>query len=173
MSEEQASTVIEIAERNTSMYDLSTNSQTLAEETAEVIYKLSKQMDEYRLTFLNSNLVFNDKDIINVGKTDHLLWKWNIYNMLLGLVDLSESDVVSHEACRLGNWYYGKLPPEIRNQRAFKDLEQPHIAVHDYAKQAIEYYKKGDIDTAKKFLSRLEEASQDVINLLEELDANL
>lgn len=173
MSEEQASTVIEIAERNTSIHDLSTQSQKLAEETAEVIYRLSQQMNEYRLTFLNSNLVFNDKDILNVGKTDHLLWKWNVYNMLLGLVELTEEDVGSHETCRLGSWYYGKLPAEITNQKAYKDLERPHIAVHEYAKEAIEYYRNDNIDDAKQTLNRLENASQEVITLLEELYSKL
>lgn len=173
MSEEQASTIIEISERNASIYDLSSQSQTLAEETAEVIYRLSQQMDDYRQTFLSSNLVFNDKDIINVGKTDHLLWKWSIYNMLLGLVNLTEDDVGSHEACRLGKWYYGDLSPEITKQTAFQELERPHIAVHECAREAVIHYQKGEIDEAREALSRLEVASEEVIKLLEELDSTI
>src|SRR5699024_6770441 len=154
MSEEQASTLIEISERNTSIFEISNESRDLAQEAAKVIYNLSQQMNDYRLKFLDSNIVFNDQDIINVGKTDHLLWKWNIYNMILGLVDLTESDVGSHEVCRLGKWYYDtSLSPKIKNHQAYKNLEGPHMAVHDYARQAVAKYRQGEIDEAKKDLN--------------------
>ncbi|GED33705.1 hypothetical protein BCE02nite_48460 [Brevibacillus centrosporus] len=48
-----------------------------------IIFDLSKKMDEYRNTFFSINVRLNYKDIIRVAKTDHLLWKWKIYNMLL------------------------------------------------------------------------------------------
>lgn len=173
MSEEQASTVIEIAERNTSIFDLSTQSQKLAEETAEIIYNLSEQMNNYRLDFIDSNIVFNDQDIIKVGKTDHLLWKWNIYNMLLGLVDLSTEDIGSHKTCRLGEWYYGYLSENLKNDPVFIALEHPHITVHECAKDAIMYYEQGNLESAQTALKQLDEASVELIDLLETLAAKL
>src|SRR5699024_5945374 len=123
MSEEQSSTVVEISERNANMSELSEEVQSLAQETARIVYELSKRMDEYRLSFMDAQLINSDRDIIKVAMTDHLLWKWRLYNMMLGFEEISLHEVASHKDCRLGEWYYGGLPDRITNLRIFKDLE--------------------------------------------------
>lgn len=173
MTEEQSATVIEISDRNTTIFDLSKQVQQLAKETAGIIYDISNNMDHYRLTFVNSNIIESEKDIIQLAKTDHLLWKWNIYNLLLGFGNISADEVTSHKVCRLGKWYYSSLPDKVKQNDAFNKLEKPHEAVHEYAKQAVEKYNKGEIETAKAILVRLEDASTEVIKLLEELEGNL
>src|SRR5690606_10968419 len=173
MTEEQSATVIEISDRNTTIFDLSKQVQQLAKETAGIIYDISNNMDHYRLTFVNSNIIESEKDIIQLAKTDHLLWKWNIYNLLLGFGNISADEITSHKVCRLGKWYYSSLPDKVKQNDAFNKLEKPHEAVHEYAKQAVEKYNKGEIETAKAILVRLEDASTEVIKLLEELEGNL
>lgn len=170
MSEEQSSTVVEINERNIKMFEVSKHTQKVATETAEIIYDLSKKMNEYRLTFIESNLIYNQKDIIQLAKTDHLLWKWNIYNLLLGFGSVSANQLTSHKVCRLGKWYYSDQSISVKNNEAFKKLEAPHKAVHAYAKDAIEHYERENIDKAKSALVRLEEASNEVMELLVELE---
>src|SRR5699024_4681243 len=136
MSEEQSSTVVEISERNTNMYDVSKEVQSLATKTAEVVYDLSMKMNDYRLTFLETNLIHSQEDIIELTKTDHLLWKWNIYNLLLGVSSVSKNALTSHRDCRLGKWYYSDQSKDLHNEKTFKDLETPHKAAHDYARVA-------------------------------------
>lgn len=170
MSEEQSSTVVEISERNANMADLSEEVQSLARETAEIIYRISKQMDEYRLRFLDAQLIHNSRDIIKVAITDHLLWKWRIYNMMLGFEDFSLSDVRSHSECRLGKWYYGDLPDRIKSLPAFKELEEPHRRVHDCARRAVEHHQREETDAVKESLRNLEEASKQVVDLLKTLE---
>lgn len=173
MSEEQSSTVTEISERNTNMFEMSKQVQKLAQDTAEVVYDLSINMNDYRLTFMEGNLMESQEDIIEVAKTDHLLWKWNIYNLILGVASISKSDLTSHTACRLGKWYYEGKGLELKNEQAYKDLEEPHKAVHNCAKHALEQYELGNIDEAKEALSRLETASETVVHLLEEMKSKL
>lgn len=170
MNEEQSSTIVDISERNAHMYELSEEMQKLVQETAEIIYELSQRMDDYRISFVDVDLISNDEDIITMAMSDHLLWKWRVYNMLLGLEEISERDVTSHTDCRLGKWYYNNnLSQDIKSLQSYQRLEKPHIEVHQYAKQAAEQYNAGNIDVAKKTLQKLDQASQEVIACLEEL----
>ncbi|WP_432358332.1 methyl-accepting chemotaxis protein [Sporosarcina sp. UB5] len=173
MTEEQTSAIMDIAHRNSEMHDLGLLSQEVAMATANVIYDLSMEMDEYRRTFFETNIRLNDKDIITVAKTDHLLWKWRVYNVLLGLEALESQQVSSYETCRLGLWYYGDLSPEIQNQSVFRQLEEPHKAVHNYARQAVQSYEQGNLTDAENAFEQLQKASDQVIALLSELEKTL
>jgi len=173
MSEEQSAAVMDISERNAIIHDHSTSAQEIAKETARIIYDLSSKMDEYRNSFFGINVKLNAKDLVRVAKTDHLLWKWKIYNMLLGIQTVDSTQVTSHEACRLGKWYYGDLPLSIKNSTSYKELEQPHKEVHHYAKMAVEHYEQGNLYAAGQALEQLEQASDKVIQLLSKLDVDL
>lgn len=170
MSEEQTSAVDEIAQRNAIISELSNSSHEVATTTAEVIFHLSKQLEQYRNTYFETNIQLNDKDIIKIAKTDHLLWKWKVYNVLLGLETLNHEEVASYKLCRFGKWYYSSLPENITSQAAYVQLEQPHKDVHEYAKKAIKLYEKGDITHAQQAFEDLQKASEKVIRLLAELE---
>lgn len=169
MSEEQSSTVVEISDRNMNMYELSEEVQKLTEETAGIIYDISKNMETYRLKFIEAHPIYDHKELINMAVTDHLLWKWKIYNMLLGLDEVSLDTVTTHTECRLGKWYYDELPNKIKQLDAYKQLEQPHKEVHDCARHAVVQYQQDDIFEAKEALKKLEVASSRVVMLLKEL----
>lgn len=171
MSEEQTSAVDEIAERNTAIFEQSRHAQGIARHTAEVIFNLSKEMEVARRQFFTTNVRLSSKDMIKVAKTDHLLWKWKVYHMLLGLDTSDIEDVSSHHACRLGRWYEGEQSAAYKTLPVFKELEAPHQAVHDYAKLAIEKYHAGDITGAEAAYEQLQAASDRVIHLLSELEA--
>lgn len=173
MTEEQAAVVTEIADRNTVIYDHSSETQEVAKDTAKIIYDLSMKMDEYRLSFFGINVKLSSIDMIRVAKTDHLLWKWKVYNMLLGIQTIDPEQVSSHEACRLGKWYYGDLPSFVKAHSAYKKLEEPHKAVHRFAKIAAEEYAKGNIHGTEQALQQLEQASNKVIHFLSELESVL
>ena len=170
MTEEQSAAVSEINERNITIYDLSKEVQNVAKDTAKIIYDISQKMNRYRLKFLESNIIQSERDIIQIAKTDHLLWKWNIYNLVLGLTNITKDDVRSHDECRLGKWYHSKLDDDISRLEPFQKLDQPHRQVHELAKYAIEQYEIGNIGEANDTLKRLEEASKEVIEYLEQLE---
>ncbi|MDQ0155426.1 methyl-accepting chemotaxis protein [Robertmurraya andreesenii] len=173
MSEEQTATVVDIAERNSIINEYSVHSQKIAKQTAETVFELSSQLDDYRKSFFNINVKLSAKDIVRVAKTDHLLWKWKVYNMMLGVVSIGAQEVTSHDMCRLGKWYYGDLPAHVKSKDAFKQLEEPHKEVHQYAKLAVECYTKSDSAGVEKAFEQLERASNQVIELLTRLEAEL
>lgn len=173
MTEEQSAVITEITERNSVIHDHSIHTREVAKETAKIIYDLSIKMDEYRNSFFGINVKLNSNDLVRVAKTDHLIWKWKIYNMLLGIQTIDSNQVISYEACRLGKWYYGDLPPFVKENSAYQELEEPHKLVHHYAKIAVENYERGNIHGAEEALNQLEQASDQVIHLLSKLEDNL
>lgn len=173
MSEEQTSTVADISSRNSSIYDNSVMAREISQQTAKTIFKLSSQMDNYRKTFFEINVRLTSKDIVRVAKTDHLLWKWRVYNLILGVGTIESNEVTSHETCRLGKWYYGDLPSHVKQKDIFKQLEEPHKKVHQNAKLVVECYERNDLIGVEKAFEELEKASVMVIDLLTELENEL
>lgn len=173
MTEEQSAVVTDMTERISIIHQHSTHTQKIAKETAKTIYDISSKMDQYRNTFFHINIHFNEKDLVKIAISDHLLWKWNIYNMLLGVQSMDINQVTSHKNCRLGQWYYGELPLSIKESAIFKQLEQPHKDVHYHGKTAIELYENGNLPDAEHALKLLEQASEKVIHLLSNLETTL
>lgn len=173
MSEEQTSAVEEIAQRNSKIFEQTNSSQKLALDTAEIIFDLSKQMEGHRNQVFSTNVKLSEKDIIRITKTDHLLWKWKVYNMLLGLETIDIKQAGSYENCRLGNWYYSVKSEKLRSNAIFQQLEGPHKSVHEYAARAVREYQAGNMVEAEQSFQRLSEASEEVISLLTQLEAVL
>ncbi|MCA9747467.1 MAG: CZB domain-containing protein, partial [Lactococcus sp.] len=173
MSEEQTSTIMDISARNATIYDNSVLAQEISQQTAKTIFELSSQMDNYRKTFFGINVRLTSKDIVRVAKTDHLLWKWRVYNLILGVGTIESNEVTSHETCRLGKWYYGDLPSHVKQKDIFKQLEEPHKKVHQNAKLVVECYERNDLIGVEKAFEELEKSSVMVIDLLTELENEL
>ncbi len=108
--------------------------------------------------------------IVKIAKVDHVIWKKRLADMLVGLETLRPDELASHEACRLGKWYYGPSAMAYRAHSAFVRLEDPHRRVHDHGKAAARAFTNGDMDRALAEVAEVERASQEVIALLDELD---
>lgn len=171
MTEEQAAVVEDITERNAAIHSQSSHTYAIARQTAEVIYNLSIKMDEYRNSFFDIvRIQLRSADLLRIAKTDHLLWKWKVYNLLLGIRTMDSQQVASHEHCRLGVWYYGKLPAHIKELPAYQQLEKPHKLVHQLAQIAAERCEQGDLQGAEHAFAQLEHASADIVELLATLE---
>lgn len=169
-AEEQAAAVYDVANRMMTISDLSEDVKNLGISTGEAIYRLSKLTDEFRNQMFSNNIHLSSRSLLLLSKTDHLLWKWRIYNMLLGLEKLSPEDVASHKHCRLGKWYYNEATAKrLGRYESYKKLEAPHEQVHQNAKKAAEAYQEGDIKKAESHLAKLEEASNQVVNYINDL----
>lgn len=170
MSEEQTSAVQDIAERSNVIYSQSLETQSISLETGRLLLELSEQMEDYRNLFLDLHMHMEYKDIVKIAITDHLMLKWKTYNTLLGLTDYTENDFPTHHDCQLGKWYYGDLPERVKNMQTFKDVESPHRAVHEYAKEAVHLYRSGKLNEAKEAMTQLSNASTRVIELLKAME---
>lgn len=169
MSEEQTSSITEISDRNNVIFELSTESEHLSKRTAKIIFELSNLLESFYSNLFSMNIHLNAKDVLRLSITDHLLWKWKIFNVILGISKMDVDEITSYKNCRFGKWYYGSLPDFIKNHPAYAQLEDPHIEVHELAKQAVDYYQRGEEQDALLAFEGLQERSKEVVSLLEEL----
>jgi hypothetical protein len=110
------------------------------------------------------------RSFCELAKVDHLIFKFEVYKVLFGLSQVSADQLLPHTECRLGKWYYGgeghdcfsKLP-------GFAELEQPHINVHQAAKEALIAHADCNSSSMLNQLGRMEEASLKVLASLEKM----
>ncbi|WP_420856748.1 CZB domain-containing protein [Thiomicrorhabdus sediminis] len=96
-----------------------------------------------------------------------MVFKMDIYQAFMGLNDLQPEDLVDHHNCRLGHWYYqGEGVEHFSKLDGYKQVEPPHQLVHSAGKQALQYFRQGNMELAMQALEMMEKASKDVQNYL-------
>jgi len=137
------------------------------EDTASSIVNLSQQM--YGVITNSTADAF-----IQTVKMDHVVWKLEVYQVMMGMSDKTADDFVDHTMCRLGKWYYqGEGAEKHANHQAFKRLEKPHALVHTHGLNALIAMKQGDEEQTIKELSIMEAASFDVAEVLTQLSHDM
>jgi len=108
---------------------------------------------------------------IELIKMDHILYKLEIYKVIFGLSNQTESDFSLHSNCRLGKWYYeGEGSQLFKNSAVFRRLEAPHESVHTSGVIALKAHTDGQKDQCIKNLQQMETASDNVVNILDSLE---
>lgn len=110
------------------------------------------------------------RSFIEVAKIDHLVYKFEIYRVLMGLSQKTIGDFAAHTNCRLGKWYYegegrdcySKLP-------GYADMEAPHRRFHEAGLHVLGLFKEGDIQSCFVRVDEMERMSNDVLNCLERI----
>jgi len=108
-----------------------------------------------------------------LANIEELTLKLEVYKVLLGLSDLRPEDLPDEKECRLGRWYCeGEGRTEFSRLPGYREMEAPHKAVHDQARQAIERYRSGNFAGDLTALSRMEEANLTVMAGMERILAH-
>ncbi len=138
-------------------------------KTGDAFYKISKLIDEVRIKAYEEADCIDVKTQIEVCISDHLMWRWRVYNMLLGYEKLDEGEVGTHHDCRLGKWVGSQVVTDSRIKDLFYKLEVPHAKLHELAKEAIRAFNQGDISGAERALNSMDLASEEVVNILNQI----
>lgn len=176
VSEEQAMAVDEISKRMFEISDLQEQIRTLGQATSKGIYTLSQEINHFRLDIVaENNIQLSSFALLQLSKADHILWKWRVYNMFLGLEKIEPHDVSSHKDCRLGKWYLdAKTVERFGQETAYRELDRYHAQVHEAAKAAATEFNNGNVAKAESYLQELEKASNEVLRyinvLIEKID---
>lgn len=110
------------------------------------------------------------RSFVETAKTDHLVYKQEIYRVFLGLSDKKSDDFASHTTCRLGKWYYeGDGKQCCSTLPGYSETESPHKKVHQHGKQAVDAFHAGNINRAIEQMIEMEKASMDVFTNLERI----
>ena len=103
-------------------------------------------------------------------KVDHLIFKFRVYQVLLGLSKETLSDFASDTECRLGKWYYhGEGHANYSKLPGFREIEHPHKRVHDRAVAALRAKLANDSRLMVQAVAEMESASMDVLAALEQV----
>ena len=104
---------------------------------------------------------------IQTVKMDHLVWKMDVYQSLLGMTNQSIADFSDSTSCRLGKWYYeGEGREKYSANEAFKRLEAPHKRVHDHGVRALGKSLETEAESIIEDLTAMEKASEEVMQCL-------
>ncbi len=124
---------------------------------------LSHQMEQ---TISSSAL----RSFVELAKVDHLVFKFEIYKVFMGLSSKTAADISDHTLCRLGKWYYEGDGKHCFSQLpGYNDIEAPHIKVHSAGIDALNAFYNNEYETALQSLKTMEDASIDVMNSLEKM----
>ena len=162
----------ETSAANTSIGHLAEQSEafstqgTRASESMAGITGLSKQMERAIAT---SAL----RSFVELAKMDHLIFKFDVYQVLMGLVQKQPDELAEHSGCRLGKWYYeGEGKACFSRLDGYRSMEDPHVQVHRCGREALALHREGDLAGAVDAAARMEEASRGVLACLERMAAN-
>ncbi|WP_222428735.1 methyl-accepting chemotaxis protein [Denitratisoma sp. DHT3] len=113
------------------------------------------------------------RSFVEVAKIDHLVYKFEVYRVLMGVSQKSVADFATHTHCRLGKWYYegegrncfSKLP-------GFSDMEAPHRRFHDAGQTALRLFQEKEQQACFARIDEMEETSHEVLACLERIAAS-
>ncbi len=113
------------------------------------------------------------KEIKNIAvllaKSDHIIWKKRLANMMVGRESLNPNELADHHSCRLGKWYDAINDETIKSNTAYENLIEPHKKVHKHGIEAAKKYNAHDLNGALEEIQKVETSSVEVIKLLDEL----
>lgn len=115
-----------------------------------------------------------DASFIQTVKLDHIVWKAEIYRLIMNVSNKQETDMADHHACRLGRWYYQGDGYELyRNATAYKQLEKPHQQVHESGIAALHAKSESNYPKMYEQLQKMENSSRQVTSYLDSLEAEM
>ena len=114
---------------------------------------LSKQLEQ---SVLDASAI-SDVELANLQEIG---LKLAVYQVFMGTSQLQAEDLPDYTACRLGQWYYeGEGKRDFSGQPGFREMEEPHKAVHANARKAVALYRAGNFPAALQALAAMENAN--------------
>jgi len=112
------------------------------------------------------------RGFVELAKIDHLVFKFNIYQVLMGHSSKHADDFSSHNNCRLGKWYFeGDGSDCFSHLPGYQEMDQPHREVHEHGQRAVDDYHQHNYQSALDHVEQMEHASLRVLENLESMAA--
>ena len=153
----------------TQMEGLAAKSQVFGKDVAGVmdnmkhLLELSHQMEG---TISAAAL----RSFVEVAKIDHILYKFEIYKVFMGISDRDAASFAPHTDCRLGKWYF-----EGEGKECFSKLDgyvavaNPHQAFHQHGREAVTASRSGESLRGIELVGQMEADSMEVLAALERI----
>lgn len=143
-------------------------------ESSEIMQTTTRQIVSTSQHMYNVITESTDIAFIQTVQMDHIVWKLDVYKVILGLSNKPADEFADHTMCRLGKWYYqGEGSTKYSTLPQFKKLESPHTSVHQNGISALKSMSQGDKKEAINYLEKMEHASRMVLDLLSSLTTEM
>jgi diguanylate cyclase (GGDEF)-like protein/PAS domain S-box-containing protein len=109
-----------------------------------------------------------------IAQSDHFA---GINNIITSVSEYEKGqevfDLLSHEHCRLGTWYYGIGKEKYGHLDSFDAVEESHRLTHELGKKMLQLTRDGQNDQAKALIPELIKIRDDVLEKLNQLQADI
>ena len=172
-----------VSEINISLQSMKQDVMTITSQFSEILTRITDSsqtaLELNEILDTNTNLMqetlhynnhTNDRVFMTLAKIDHVVWKINTY--LSAITQEEKFTFVSHENCRLGQWYEkGDGATQFKATASFALLKSPHATVHNATHKVFNLFKEKDLDFNKLLpvIKEMEEASDEVFSLLNKI----
>ncbi|MDQ6973084.1 MAG: methyl-accepting chemotaxis protein [Mariprofundaceae bacterium] len=168
-AEDQALASVEIANGVATTAQEADALKELARESLDMTDSLGELVKQDLMDF--AELKISDA-VIQLAKSDHMLWKKRLIDMILGRGEIREEEVTDHHQCRLGKWYDGPGMQHYGQHPGFAQLVTPHSDVHRLAREAVAKFNQGDKAGAVADVEAIGPLSDEVVKLLSSLESH-
>jgi len=159
---------INVVKQNTSEMNESTeNMMKSIGEASSVSEDLNDRISV--LSNLNNNNtarnnVISEDIIVSLTKIEHLIFKINAYDAILGAENKTMS---KHTDCRFGKWFLGEGKTMYGKSRYFSGINKFHQNVHEKAQEAINLRMKDKFNPGiEETLQKMEKSSEELFESL-------
>jgi Methyl-accepting chemotaxis protein (MCP) signalling domain/Chemoreceptor zinc-binding domain len=110
------------------------------------------------------------RSFVEVAKIDHILYKFEIYKVFMGISEREVDSFAPHTTCRLGKWYFeGEGRDCYSKLDGYAAVASPHQAFHQHGREAVTMYRSGDAVHGLDLVGKLEADSMEVLAALERI----
>ncbi|GAB1231622.1 methyl-accepting chemotaxis protein [Ferrigenium sp. UT4] len=110
------------------------------------------------------------RSFVEVAKIDHILYKFEIYTVFMGISERTADSFASHTGCRLGKWYFeGEGKDCFAKLDGYQAVASPHQNFHQNGKDAVAAFRAGDALRGMEFVAKMEADSMGVLAALERI----
>lgn len=109
------------------------------------------------------------RSFVEVVKIDHILYKFEIYRVFMGVSERTPDSLDSHTTCRLGKWYCAGEGKQFAKLDGYPAIATPHEGVHRNGNEAIMAFRAGNGLRGMEYVSKMETACMTVIVALERM----
>ena len=151
------------------MEGLAKKSEQFSEEVGSVMNNMKQVLDLSHLmegTISAASL----RSFVEVSKIDHILYKFEIYKVFMGISARTPESFSSHTTCRLGDWYFvGEGRACYAKLDGYAAVAAPHQAFHKHGREAVSAFHAGAALDGMNLVKRMEADSMQVLNALERI----
>lgn len=163
---DQKSASSEIAQSINGVADLAEESRRQVMEISGLFAEINDKISESAGDTVKSD---DPRIHCEIAKVDHIIFTKRAIDAAMGRGDLRSDQLTDHTHCRLGHWYGALTDEAITSMPLFKQLDEPHMQVHAFAKKALVAHEANDQKAALEYLEAMSQARESVITKLEEL----